>query len=176
MIQLSLSEIRVVNPWSKVKLGTLLQVSTIDQSQPQSQPQPAIGVRCQLSATDNRFEADGVVIVSGSNVGKFVFEKDLQKPALDISEWFEIVADDLCPNFHPINVQEGALYQRDDACFIWFRGFFATPVVQGFICLLDGADPNKPGKVGHYEGGLGDSGVLIARTAVVRRKQISRGI
>jgi hypothetical protein len=155
---LSLSEIRVVNPWSSARHGALLRMSVGRRLE--------IGVRCNYKATDATSEA--LVIVSGENTGKIAIA-DLNGPALDLSELLEIVAIDPTVLGAITSLEPGSLYRygRDRAgYFIRFDALRGHG--NGFICIADETGENRLGE--HFRSLPSDELIYIARTVDVRSR------
>jgi hypothetical protein len=85
--ELSLSEIRLIDPWSNAKRGTLLQMSVNGRA--------TIGLRCNFITANVTHE--GLAIIAGENMGKLAIDVELSGPAFDVSEIVEIVIGGLGP-------------------------------------------------------------------------------
>ncbi|MFZ0692535.1 MAG: hypothetical protein WAN51_00020 [Alphaproteobacteria bacterium] len=156
----SLSELRVVDPWSSAALGTLLQMGVKESVE--------VGVRCNFKAANGT--VDGIVIVTGKNVGKLVTDAYLQGPAFDVSELLEIVAKEP-GSLPPImgGPKPGMLFRYEGGYFIWFNALEGHG--SGFICIARETGRELIGE--HIQSLAAEGRVSIAQMTNVRRRQKS---
>jgi hypothetical protein len=135
LAQIPLSDVRVVDRWSKAKNGTLLKVAMRDEKEPSQ----IIGMRCGLDVGSK--EAEFVVMLSGPKAGELATSHHLLDAALDVSELLEIVA--VNPGIVHLSQDEykpGMLLQFNRASYICCK---SSDGISGVVCV----SPDDRGKI-----------------------------
>jgi hypothetical protein len=125
--ELSLSEIRLIDPWSNAKRGTLLQMLV--------KGRPTIGLRCNfITATAAQ---EGLAIIAGVDMGKVAVDVELSGAAFDVSEIVEIVIGRLGPLLQrPQQLPPGLTVHHGDAYYLYVEVLSGSG--SGFIRVADG--------------------------------------
>ncbi len=148
---LSLSQIRILDPWSTAKLGTLVQASV--------QGKQVIGIRTIFKAGNG--DTDALIVVSGDSVGTIVFAGGgVLRVALDVSALFENIA--LDPGAFYVDFSQplkpGMIVRQDGADYVYFKDS-----VSGFVCIANEANRALVGEQFHN---------LVAQSPVVGIGQV----
>jgi hypothetical protein len=131
---ISLSELKPLDLWANATRGSLLQVKIGATA--------CVGVRCIFNVANG--STDGVVILTGDQMGKLALYNDLQRPAVDVSELVEIVVRTPDLFIKPGQALEpGMLFYYERGFYLWFNVLTGTG--SGFVCLSS-ADQARRGE------------------------------
>jgi hypothetical protein len=146
--QCLLSEIKVLDNWVTAPLGSLLQIPLrVEYRNPATGElivvPEVVGMRTAFKTANG--SVDGVVIISGTHVGRLETSANLHgRPALDVSGLLELVA--IVPKVfaaHPADFEPGMLFRWRGGDFVRFTMLSGSG--NGFVCV-NHSDANQIGQ------------------------------